>query len=87
MKCVVILNGELEPEQDHTFTNLIWRERQTNALFGERRAMSLQLDTAEAFQLLELDQLPADWVAQLWEQNFCESASLPVPVSVRGRKR
>lgn len=48
--------------------------------------MSLQLDTAEAFQLLELEQLPEDWVAQLWEQNFCESASLPLEVSIGGEK-
>ena len=46
--------------------------------------MSLQLNTAEAFQLLELEQLPEEWVARLWEQNFCESASFPSQVRIRG---
>ena len=37
--------------------------------------MSLQSNTIEAFRLLELEQLPEEWVARLWEHNFCESDS------------
>ena len=42
--------------------------------------MSLQRKTVEAFQRLEVEQLPAEWIADNWEQNFCESIVLPTQV-------
>ena len=47
---------------------------------GRAERMSLYTSTAEAFQLLELGRIPTEWVTRLWEQNFCESASLPLEV-------
>ena len=42
--------------------------------------MSLHLETQEAFQSLGVGDLPEDWVSLAWEQNFCESISLPIQV-------
>lgn len=32
----------------------------------------------EAFLSLELENIPDDWVSQLWSDNFCESSPLSV---------
>ena len=53
-----------------------WRENRYSVLV----MMSLQRKTVEAFQLLEVEQLPAEWIADNWEQNFCESIVLPTQV-------
>ena len=42
--------------------------------------MSLQVETQEAFQNLGLGDLPEKWVSSAWEQNFCESVTLPIQV-------
>ena len=38
------------------------------------------METQEAFQSLGLSELPSEWVCGVWEQNFCESVTLPVTV-------
>ena len=43
-------------------------------------AMSLQRRTGEVFQLLEVEQLPEEWVGRCWDENFCESTPLPPQV-------
>ena len=43
-------------------------------------AMSLQGRTGEVFQLLEVEQLPEEWVGRCWDENFCESTPLPPQV-------
>ena len=35
-------------------------------------------ETLEAFLLLGLENIPDDWVSQLWSDNFCESSPLSV---------
>ena len=50
--------------------------RRENILVYYIIVMSLQRKTVEAFQLLEVEQLPAEWIADNWEQNFCESIVL-----------
>ena len=42
--------------------------------------MNLDSDTAEAFRPLELSELPSEWVTRLCDENFCETASLPLQV-------
>ena len=43
--------------------------------------MSLHIETQEAFQNLGLGDLPEEWVSTAWDQNFCESVTLPIQVS------
>ena len=49
-------------------------------VLGDRGVMDLQRKTSEAFQLLGAEDLPEDWVARCWEENFCESSPLPSQV-------
>ena len=42
--------------------------------------MSLSLETQEAFRNLGLADVPGDWTSLVWEQNFCESVTLPPQV-------
>ena len=35
-------------------------------------------DTLEAFLSLGLENIPDDWVCQLWSDNFCESSPISV---------
>ena len=42
--------------------------------------MSLNLETQEVFRSLGLADVPGDWVSVVWEQNFCETVTLPIQV-------
>ena len=34
--------------------------------------MSFPRDTLEAYQVLNLEDIPSDWVAEIWDNNLCE---------------
>lgn len=57
-----------------------WKRKGCCCVLGDRGVMDLQRKTSETFQLLGAEDLPEDWVARCWEENFCESSPLPSQV-------
>ena len=57
-----------------------WKRKGCCCVLGDRGVMDLQRKTSKAFQLLGAEDLPEDWVARCWEENFCESSPLPSQV-------